>query len=155
MSFDTRNGTRGAHPPSAGGPVGRWITRLMVNRTRRTGGRLMGGDVLVLTTIGARSGAERSTPVRGFARPDGTWVVVASASGGAHNPAWYYNLAAHPDRVRIEAAGRTMPVTARQLHGPARDEAWAAVTTEAARFAAYQKKTDRELPVIELTPQAS
>ncbi|GIG22976.1 hypothetical protein Cch01nite_37000 [Cellulomonas chitinilytica] len=153
MSFDTPNGTHGAHQPRASGPLGRLMTTMMVNRTRRKRGELMGG-LLVLTTIGARSGAERSTPVRGFARPDGTWVVVASAGGGARNPAWYHNLAAHPDEVRVEAAGRVVPVTARQLHGAARDEAWAAVTAAADRFAAYQTKTDRELPVIQLSPRA-
>jgi deazaflavin-dependent oxidoreductase (nitroreductase family) len=154
MSFDTPNGTRGAFQPRGSGPVGRLMTRIMVNRTRRKRGDLMGG-LLVLTTIGARSGVERSTPVRGFARPDGSWLIVASANGGARNPAWYHNLAAHPDDVRVEAAGRVVRVTARQLHGPARDEAWTAVTTAADRFAAYQTKTDRELPVIQLTPLTS
>jgi deazaflavin-dependent oxidoreductase (nitroreductase family) len=155
MSFDTANGTHGAHQPGTGGPVGRWVTRRMMNRIRRKGGRMMGGDVLVLTTVGARSGAERSTPVRRFAGSPEGWVVVASAAGGARNPAWYYNLAAHPDQVRVEMAGQVVPVTAQQLHGPARDEAWAAITTEAPRFAAYQEKTDRELPVIRLTPRTS
>jgi deazaflavin-dependent oxidoreductase (nitroreductase family) len=154
MSFDTRNGTRGAHQPGAGGPVGRLMTRMMVNRTRRKGGRMMGGEVLVLTTVGARSGEERSTPVRRFAGPGGSSIVVASAAGSARNPAWYYNLAAHPDRVRIELAGEVVPVTARQLHGAERERAWAAITAEASRFADYQEKTDRELPVVQLTPRA-
>jgi deazaflavin-dependent oxidoreductase (nitroreductase family) len=153
MSFDTPNGTRGAHQPGTGGPVGRWMTRRIMSRIRRKGGQMMGGDVLVLTTIGARSGQERSTPVRRFAGPDGSWIVVASAAGGARNPAWYFNLAAHPDDVRVEMAGRAVPVTARQLHGKARDDAWAAITSEAERFAAYQEKTDREMPVIQLTPR--
>jgi hypothetical protein len=48
---------------------------------------------------------------------------VASAAGAARNPAWYYNLAAHPDKVWIETAGRKATVTAEQLHGAERDQA--------------------------------
>jgi deazaflavin-dependent oxidoreductase (nitroreductase family) len=155
MSFDTPNGTRGAHQPGSGGPLGRWMTRRIVNRVRRRGGRMMGGEVLVLTTVGARSGAQRSTPVRRFPGTDGGWVVVASAAGGARNPAWYYNLAAHPDQVRVEMAGQVVPVTAHQLHGPARDEVWAAIASEAPRFAGYPETTDRELPVVQLTPRTA
>jgi deazaflavin-dependent oxidoreductase (nitroreductase family) len=78
---------------------------------------------------------------------------VASAAGAPKNPAWYYNIAAHPDKVHIETAGRKVAVTAEQLHGAARDEAWKQITTSAKRFAQYQQKTDRELPVIRLTPR--
>jgi deazaflavin-dependent oxidoreductase (nitroreductase family) len=78
---------------------------------------------------------------------------VASAAGAPKNPAWYYNIAAHPDKVHIETTGRKVAVTAEQLHGAARDEAWKQITTSAKRFAQYQQKTDRELPVIRLTPQ--
>jgi deazaflavin-dependent oxidoreductase (nitroreductase family) len=54
---------------------------------------------------------------------DDSWLIVASAAGAARNPAWYYNLAAHPDQVWIETAGRKAAVTAEQLHGAERDEA--------------------------------
>jgi deazaflavin-dependent oxidoreductase (nitroreductase family) len=69
------------------------------------------------------------------------------------NPAWYYNIAAHPDDVQIEIDGRTIPVTAEQLHGPERAEAWKQVTGAAHRFAGFQEKTDREFPIIRLTPR--
>ena len=75
---------------------------------------------------------------------------MASAAGAARNPAWYYNLAAHPDQVWIETAGRKVAVIAEQLHGAAREEAWRQITAAAPRFATYQQKTDRELPVIRL-----
>jgi deazaflavin-dependent oxidoreductase (nitroreductase family) len=78
---------------------------------------------------------------------------VASAGGAANNPAWYYNLAADPDNVTIETRGRKVAVTARELHGPERDEAWKQITTASPRFAQYQEKTDRLLPVIRLTPR--
>ena len=78
----------------------------------------------------------------------------ASAAGAARNPAWYHNIAAHPDQVRIEVGGRMIPVTAGQLHGAERDQAWQQVTAATPRFAAYQRKTDRELPVIRLLPRS-
>ena len=80
---------------------------------------------------------------------------MASAAGAAGNPAWYYNIAAHPDRVRVEVDGRTIEVTAEQLHGAERDQAWQQITSAAPRFASYQDKTDRELPVIRLVPRLS
>jgi hypothetical protein len=82
MSFDTRAGTRGGWQPGTGGPIGRWYTKRVVNRIRRTG-KLMGLNALVLTTIGRRSGAERTTPVMGWSPgEDGSWLIVAAANGG-------------------------------------------------------------------------
>lgn len=152
MSFDTPNGTRGNRQPGAGGPIGRWMQKWMTERIRRTG-RVMGQDALVLTTIGRRTGAQRTTPVMCFPGGDGSWLIVASAAGAAANPAYYYNIAAHPDDVHIEMAGRKTPMTAEQLHGTERDEAWRRITAASRRFAKYQEKTDRELPVIRLTPR--
>ncbi len=149
MSFDTRNGTRGGRQPSAGRAI-RWLNKWNMNRIRRQGGKIMGFNALVLTTIGRNSGAERTTPVGWFPGQDGSWLIVASAAGAAGNPAWYYNIAAHPDKVQIEMADRKIAVTAEQLHGAERDEAWQQITTTAPRFAKYQQKTDRELPVIRL-----
>ncbi|WP_214105438.1 nitroreductase/quinone reductase family protein [Acrocarpospora catenulata] len=150
MSFDTRAGTRGSRQPA--GWAFRWMNKMMARRIRR-GGTFMGFNALILTTVGRKSGAERTTPVGWFPGPDGTYLIVASAAGAAANPAWYYNLAAHPDRVRIEVEGRTIAVTPDQLHGTERDQAWHRITTAAPRFAQYQQKTDRELPIIRLTPQ--
>ncbi|MFZ0228296.1 MAG: nitroreductase/quinone reductase family protein [Mycobacterium sp.] len=75
---------------------------------------------------------------------------MASANAAAKNPAWYYNLAGHPDTVQIQIAGRTIAVNAEQLHGNARQQAWRHITRTADRFAKYEQKTDRELPVIRL-----
>jgi deazaflavin-dependent oxidoreductase (nitroreductase family) len=153
MSFDTPNGTRGARQPRAGHMM-RWFNRRAMNRIRRKGGKFMGMDALVLTTIGRKSGTERSNPVGWFPGKDGSWLIVASAAGAPKNPAWYYNIAAHPDKVQIELAGRKVAVTAEQLQGTERDEAWRQITTAAPRFAQYQEKTDRELPVIRLVPRS-
>ena len=129
----------------------RRLNKTAMNRIRRKGGKFMGMDALVLTTVGAKSGIERSSPVGWFPGDDGSWLIVASAAGAPKNPAWYYNIAAHPDKIRIGLAGQNIPVTAEQLHGSERDEAWRQITTTAPRFAQYQEKTDRELPVIRLT----
>jgi deazaflavin-dependent oxidoreductase (nitroreductase family) len=151
VSFDTPNGTRGGRQPS--GRLLVWVNKMMASRVRKSG-RAAGGDALVLTTVGRKSGEQRSTPVGWFPGGDGTYLIVASAAGGARNPAWYYNLAAHPDQVRIETAGKATAVTAEQLHGPARDEAWRQIKSASPRFAQYEQKTDRQMPVIRLTPHS-
>jgi deazaflavin-dependent oxidoreductase (nitroreductase family) len=153
MSFNTRNGTRGARQPKAGRLM-KWFNERTAKRIRRKGGKFMGFNALVLTTIGAKSGTERTTPVGWFPGDDDSWLIVASAAGAAKNPAWYYNIAAHPDKVTVEMAGRKIPVVAAQLHGLEREEAWRRITTAAPRFAQYQVKTDRELPIIRLTRRA-
>ena len=150
MGFDpTPNGTKGARQPRAG-LVMRLINRVISGRIRK-GGKLMGGtEGLVLTTVGRKTGAERSTPVNWFPGADGGWLIVASAAGAQRHPAWYYNIAAHPDRVWIETAEGRVAVTAEQLHGEQRDAAWGRITAASSLFAKYQQKTDRELPIIRL-----
>ena len=151
MSFDTAAGTRGARQPS--GFVLRAVNNMMAGRIRRKGGKVMGFNALILTTVGRKTGAERTTPVGWFPGQDGSWLIVASANGAAGNPAWYYNIAAHPDQVQIEVEGRKVAVAAEQLHGPERAAAWQQISASAPRFAQYQQKTDRELPVIRLVPR--
>jgi deazaflavin-dependent oxidoreductase (nitroreductase family) len=152
MAFDTRAGTRGAFQPGASVMM-RLVNKAVVGRIRHSG-RAMGLNALILTTVGAKSGALRTTPVGWFPGNGDSWLIVASAGGTARNPAWYHNIAAHPDQVRIEVNGQTIPVTAEQLHGADRDQAWQQITTSARRFAGYQRKTDRELPVIRLVRQS-
>src|SRR5262245_14381217 len=155
MFKTTPNGTRGARQPKAGRLL-TWFNKWNAKKIRREGGgRIMGFNALVLTTIGAKSGVERTTPVGWFpAGDDDSWLVVASAAGAPKNPAWYYNIAAHPDKITIEMAGRRIPVTAEQLDGPERADAWQRITEAAPRFGQYETKTDRELPIIKLTRRA-
>jgi deazaflavin-dependent oxidoreductase (nitroreductase family) len=153
MSFDTPAGKRGARQPRAG-LLMRLVNQMAAGRIRRSG-KMMGFNALILTTIGAKTGAERTNPVGWFPSADGSRLIVASAAGGPRNPAWYYNIAAHPDKVRIEVERRTIGVTAEQLHGQEREEAWQQITAAAPRFAGYQEKTDRQLPVIRLQQSAS
>lgn len=154
MGFDTPAGTRGVRPRSSAGPFGRWMQRRMMRYHRRADWKFLGMDVLFLTTVGRTTGAERTTAVSWFPDQDGTWLIVASAAGSVQNPAWYKNLAAHPHQLSIELADGTHEVSAEQLSGPAREQAWQRITAAQPRYAKYQRKTDRELPVIRLLPKA-
>ncbi|MFC9560389.1 nitroreductase/quinone reductase family protein [Agromyces sp. NPDC056965] len=150
MAFDTHNGTHGARQPGRN-RFERWANLRMAQRLRRKGDR--SGNKLVLVTVGKKTGEERMTPVRWFPEGGEFRLIVASANGAARNPSWYYNVAAHPDRVRIEYAGRRIEVTAEQLHGAERETAWRRITTQAPGFAKYERITDRVIPVIRLTPR--
>ena len=85
MSFDTPAGTRGGWQPGAGGPIGRWWTKRAMSRIRRKG-KIMGLDALVLTTIGRKSGAERTVPVGWFPGDEGSWLIVAAAASRSRPP---------------------------------------------------------------------
>jgi deazaflavin-dependent oxidoreductase (nitroreductase family) len=149
MTFNAPNGTHGARQPTAGRLMN-WVNNRAVNRIRSKGS-FMGMTVLVLNTVGKRTGAQRATPVGWFPGEDGTWLIVASAGGGARNPAWFYNLAGNPDKVSIDLGRENIPVVAEQLHDADRDRAWASITTASPRFLQYESKTDRLIPVIRLT----
>lgn len=151
MSFESHAGTRGGRQPKAG-MLMRSINKVNMRQLRRKG-KAFGFNGLILTTIGAKSGAERTHPVAWWPDSDGGWLIVAAANGGAQNPAWYYNVAANPDLVRVEVEGRHIDVTARQLHGSARADAWRQIAQSTPIFTKYQDKTDRELPVIHLVPR--
>jgi len=103
-----------------------------------------------LTTIGARTGAERTVPLRGHPHGEGL-VVVASNWGGPRNPGWYHNLRAHPD-VRVAIDGRGIAMRARVARGAERERLFAAVKATAPQFGAYARKTKRTIPVVVLEP---
>ncbi|MDV6305926.1 nitroreductase/quinone reductase family protein [Gordonia amicalis] len=147
MSFETSVGTRGGRSPK--GPFVRVVNKIVAPMIRRKG-QFGGMNALVLTTVGRKSGQERANPLAWFPGSDGSWLIVASANGAANNPGWYHNLKAHPDKARIEVDGKTVQVRAEQLHGDERAQAWKQISKNE-RFAGYQEKTDRQLPVIKLT----
>jgi deazaflavin-dependent oxidoreductase (nitroreductase family) len=151
MTFEkTPAGSRGMKMPSFAVPVMKFMNGLMIKQSRRSG-RAAGLDVLVLDTVGAKTGQTRQTLLGYFSDGDDAWLIVASAGGSAANPAWYHNIAAHPDQVRIEVKGQTIRVTPVQLAGPERDAAWQRIVTAQSRYAGYEKKTDRNIPIIRLT----
>ena len=111
--------------------------------------------LVVLHTVGARSGAERATPLMSFPDGDGGRFIVASKAGAPEHPAWFHNLLAQP-AVSIEAdAGawvETIAVTARVLEPADRDRVYAEITAVAPGFGDYERKTDRVIPIFELVP---
>ncbi len=153
-TFDGRPGTRGAR--QAGRRATLWVNAFVARRLRNGGKKTPGFhfDLLLLTTTGRKSGLERTSPLGWAADGNGGWLIAASANGAAGNPAWYHNLAAAPDQARIEVGGATIPVSAEQLHGTEREAAWQALTASIPRFGTYPHKTDREIPVIRLTPRS-
>jgi deazaflavin-dependent oxidoreductase (nitroreductase family) len=122
----------------------------MNRNVRRGRGRFLGMDVLILHTVGRRSAQPRQSPVAWFADGADAWLVVAS--GGHQHPDWYRNLVAHPERASIELPGRDpVAVTPQRLEGADRARAWQRITAAQPRYAKYQRKTDREYPVVRLS----
>jgi len=114
-----------------------------------------GNQLLILHSVGARSGRPRVNPVMGIRDRRG-WLIAASAGGAATDPAWAHNLRAHPT-VEIEHAvtgGITRePVRARELDGGEYEEAWHRFTRRSSMFDRYRRDAgDRRIPVFALTP---
>jgi deazaflavin-dependent oxidoreductase (nitroreductase family) len=128
------------------------MTRMMIKVHRLSGDRFQGMDLVYLTTVGAKTGERRVTPIARFPDGDDAWLVVASNGGAAGHPSWYHNVAAHPDQVWVEVAGRRFRANVEQLSGERREDAWGRITAQQPRFAGYQRNTDRTIPVLRLTP---
>jgi deazaflavin-dependent oxidoreductase (nitroreductase family) len=104
--------------------------------------------MLLLHTIGAKSGKEHVVPMRGM--PDGDALYVfASAHGSARNPDWYHNVVANPD-FTIEQGTETIPVRATEVVGEERDAVFARQAARFPIFAEYEQKLARTIPVIRL-----
>jgi deazaflavin-dependent oxidoreductase (nitroreductase family) len=114
----------------------------------KVGGPFEGATVVLLTTVGAKSGQTRVNPVV-YRIDGGRMYVFASKAGAPTNPDWYYNLLAHPD-ITIEVGSDTYGVTASVIEGPERDRIYADQAKEFPGFADYQSNTDRVIPVIAL-----
>ncbi|HZB73042.1 MAG TPA: nitroreductase family deazaflavin-dependent oxidoreductase [Acidimicrobiales bacterium] len=112
----------------------------------RVGGPFEGAPMLLLHTTGARSGAERVSPVV-YHPDDGRWVVFASKGGAPTNPDWFHNLRAHPDAT-IEVGTDEVPVVARAAEGDERERLWSRQKERMPGFADYERKTTREIPVV-------
>lgn len=112
-----------------------------------------GPKLVVLHTIGAKSGQERLSPVVGFAR-NGGWQVVASKGGAPENPAWFHNLVANPSfdiEALVDGEVVTVPVTASVVPDGDWKAAYDSIVAEEAQFGEYLEKTDRQIPVVQLT----
>jgi deazaflavin-dependent oxidoreductase (nitroreductase family) len=152
MSFQkTPGGTRGARGAGSSNALTRFMTKMMNRWHRRSGDKFLGMDLLYLTTVGAKSGEKRQSTVSRFPDSERSWLVIASSGGSARHPGWYHNIAAHPDQVWAEVGGQHYQVTAEQLEGDERAQAWQTITESQPRYAGYQGKTDRSIPVIRLS----
>jgi deazaflavin-dependent oxidoreductase (nitroreductase family) len=106
---------------------------------------------LVLTTTGHRSGEPREVPLACVVEPGGSWLVVGSNFGRERHPAWTANLL-HEPRAVVRRRGRSVPVSATLLEGPARAEAWGALMRLLPVYDAYEARAHRDLRVFRLTP---
>jgi deazaflavin-dependent oxidoreductase (nitroreductase family) len=145
-------GTRGVSMPRMPGPMMRFMNGLMFSVFKNR--RFQNANVLLLTTVGARSGQERQATVVYFPDPNESQslLIVASAGGTATHPGWFFNLANNPDKVWVRVGDRRFRVTASTLSATERESAWQRIKTQSPTFATYETKTDRELPIIRLTP---
>lgn len=117
------------------------------------GTMLRGKPVIVLTTLGAKSGKIRKTPLMRV-EYEGRYAVVASKGGAPKHPVWYHNLVADP-RVELQDGPVRRDMTAREVTGDERAAWWERAVEAWPDYAEYQKKTDREIPVFVLEPASA
>jgi deazaflavin-dependent oxidoreductase (nitroreductase family) len=132
-----------------------WV-REQVERFEASGGteatvlERTGDPIVVITSVGAKSGKLRKNPVMRVER-DGKYVAVASYGGGPKHPVWYYNVLAHPE-VDLQDGPTKKTYRARLLDGEERAEWWQHAVDTWPTYASYQERTDREIPVFLLEP---
>jgi deazaflavin-dependent oxidoreductase (nitroreductase family) len=130
-----------------------WV-RKQVENYERSGGTedttLRGVPVVVVTSRGARSGKVRKNPVMRVEH-DGAYALVASKGGSPSHPTWYHNLVAHPT-VEIQDGAERRDYGVRVAEGEEREQWWARAVDVWPDYAAYQEKTDREIPVFIAEP---
>lgn len=111
---------------------------------------LRGKPVVILTTLGAKSGKIRKTPLMRV-EDDGRYAVVASLGGAPTHPVWYYNIVANPT-VELQDGPVKREMTAREVTGEEKERWWDRAVDAWPDYANYQTKTDRQIPVFVLEP---
>lgn len=128
------------------------FNQLLIAEFRAGGGRLTGqlagAPVLLLNTVGAKSGAPRTTPLS-YVRDGDSYVIVASKAGAPSNPAWYHNLLATP-RATVEVGSERFEVRSRVVEGKERDRLFQHMATQWPMVLDYQQATARRIPVVVL-----
>lgn len=129
------------------------FTSALIEDHRAHGGRITFGPfkdrpVLLLHTVGARSGEPRIAPLV-YSRDGDRLVVMASKGGAPSNPAWFANVVANP-AVMVEADGQTFTARAVVAEGAERDRLWAQHVAQHPGFADYERKTTRVIPAVTL-----
>lgn len=102
--------------------------------------------IVVITSVGAKSGHLRKNPVMKVER-DGAYLAVASKGGAPDNPEWYHNFVAHPE-VELQDGAEKHVYTVRVLEGEERADWWQHAVATWPTYASYQEKTDREIPLF-------
>ncbi|MES2172291.1 MAG: nitroreductase family deazaflavin-dependent oxidoreductase [Actinomycetota bacterium] len=110
-----------------------------------------GRKLVLVTTLGARSGAWRTHPVMRVEH-EGNYVIVASRGGADQNPAWYWNVRANPS-VRLQDGAAKGEFVARELHGDERALWWGRAVASYSPYAEYRLRTERLIPVFLLEPK--
>ena len=113
------------------------------------GTELQGKPVILLSTIGAKSGNLRKTPLMRVEH-DGQYAIVASLGGAPTNPVWYYNVKTNP-RVELQDGTESHDYDAREVFGDEKATWWERCVQAWPDYANYQKKTERQIPVFVLT----
>jgi deazaflavin-dependent oxidoreductase (nitroreductase family) len=116
----------------------------------KVGGQFEGAPLLLLHTVGAKTGQERVNPVMYLSVPRG-YAVFASKGGAPIHPDWYHNLVAHP-RVTAEIGTQTVELRARVAGQDERERIWTAQKAAYPGFAEYERNTTRQIPVVVLEP---
>ena len=132
----------------------KWATKVHASLFRatngRVGGRMVGSPVLLLVTTGRKTGRRRTTPL--LYLPDGDrYVTVASNGGAAKHPVWWLNLQAYPEAT-VEVGGRKTRVHATEARGEEKARLWEGLVRMYPSYESYQRRTDREIPVVLLEP---
>jgi F420H(2)-dependent quinone reductase len=118
----------------------------------REGSELRGRPVIVLTSIGAKTGKIRKTPLMRVEH-DGVYAVVASLGGAPKHPVWYYNLKKHP-HVELQDGNVKRDYRAREVDGDEKRVWWDRAVETWPDYATYQTKTERQIPVFVLEPMS-
>ena len=111
---------------------------------------MRGRPVIILTSVGAKSGKIRKTPLMRVEH-DGEYAVVASLGGAPQHPVWYYNLTANP-HVELQDGPVKQDYQAREVHASERSAWWERAVATWPDYSEYQKKTTRTIPVFVLSP---
>ena len=116
------------------------------------GGELNGYPVVVVTSVGAKSGNLRKNPVMRVER-DGAYLAVASKGGADDNPEWFHNFVAHPE-VELQDMAHKATYGVRRLEGAERADWWEHAVATWPTYGEYQQKTEREIPLFLLEPKS-
>lgn len=142
-------------------PIQKWFWQVFTGfhswMYRATGGRfgsqMRGFNVLLLTTVGRKTGKRRTLPL-GYIRDSERYVVIASNGGLDRHPAWYFNLQHNPN-VMIQVREQELAVQATTARGDERRRLWAQLLAEAPGYGDYQTRTSREIPLVILQPHSA